>query len=155
MAQTICRLCYVGNKILSRKITEIPPVRTCAHRRDRSTQKIYLTARIISQVPEVEMVASRTGKPVMYSPQHCLDQATECERSISSAQTEAQAHALRNISQSWLRLASQIDRCSGRYPTKCLRSSNESHRPRRSPRSLQRPEDCERAHDGRSEHQDG
>jgi hypothetical protein len=54
------------------------------------------------------MVVSRTGKPVMYSPQHCREQATECVRSISSAQTEAQAKVLRNISQSWLRLASQI-----------------------------------------------
>ena len=83
---------------------------TGAHGRDRYPKKIYLTARIISLVPEVEMVASGTGKLIMYSPQHCLDQATECERSISSAQTEAQAKALRNISQSWLRLASQIDR---------------------------------------------
>ena len=80
-----------------------------AHGRDRYPKRIYLTARIISHVPEVKMVASRTGKPVMYSPQHCLDQATECERSISSAQTEVQAKVLKNISHSWLRLARQID----------------------------------------------
>jgi hypothetical protein len=46
----------------------------------------------------------------MDSPQHCRDQATECVRLMSLAHSEAQTQVLRNLSQSWSRLAGQIDR---------------------------------------------
>jgi hypothetical protein len=46
----------------------------------------------------------------MDSPQHCRDQSAECARSIQSAKNEAEAQVLRNLSQSWSRLAGQIDR---------------------------------------------
>jgi hypothetical protein len=46
----------------------------------------------------------------MDSPQHCLDQSADCIRSIQSAKNEAEAQVLRNLSQSWSRLAGQIDR---------------------------------------------
>jgi hypothetical protein len=46
----------------------------------------------------------------MDSAQHCLDQSAECLRLKKSAQSEAEAVALKNLSQSWSRLAGQIDR---------------------------------------------
>jgi hypothetical protein len=46
----------------------------------------------------------------MDSPQHCRDQSAECVRSIQSAKNEDEAQVLRNLSQSWSRLAGQIDR---------------------------------------------
>jgi hypothetical protein len=46
----------------------------------------------------------------MDSPQHCRDQADECVRLMSKAPTEAQTQVLKNLSQSWSRLAGQIDR---------------------------------------------
>jgi hypothetical protein len=46
----------------------------------------------------------------MDSPQHCRDQSAECVRLMRSAQSEAQAQVLRNLSSSWSRLAGQIDR---------------------------------------------
>jgi hypothetical protein len=49
----------------------------------------------------------------MDSPQHCRDQAAECVRLMSSAPTEAQTQVLKNLSQSWSRLAGQIDRYNG------------------------------------------
>ena len=42
--------------------------------------------------------------------QHCLDQSAECLRLIRLAQSEAEAEILKNLSQSWSRLAGQIDR---------------------------------------------
>ncbi len=58
---------------------------------------------------------SRSGNPVgvtevMDSTQHCRDQAAECLRLMKSLQNEAEAEVLRNLSQSWSRLAGQIDR---------------------------------------------
>jgi hypothetical protein len=47
---------------------------------------------------------------VMDSPQHCRNQSAECLRLMQSIQNEAEAQVLRNLSQSWLRLAGQIDR---------------------------------------------
>jgi hypothetical protein len=46
----------------------------------------------------------------MDSAQHCHDQAAECHRLMEKAQNKDEARALANISQSWLRLAGQIDR---------------------------------------------
>jgi hypothetical protein len=46
----------------------------------------------------------------MDSAQHCHDQAAECHRLMEKAQSKDEARALANISQSWLRLAGQIDR---------------------------------------------
>jgi hypothetical protein len=46
----------------------------------------------------------------MESAQHCLDQSAECRRLTKSAQAEAEAHALKNLSRSWVGLAGQIDR---------------------------------------------
>ena len=47
---------------------------------------------------------------VMDSTQHCRDQAAECLRLMKSVQNEAEAAVLRNLCQSWSRLAGQIDR---------------------------------------------
>ena len=46
----------------------------------------------------------------MDSAKHCEDQSAECLRLMKRAQSAAEAAMLRNISQSWARLAGQIDR---------------------------------------------
>jgi len=46
----------------------------------------------------------------MDSAQHCYDQAAECRRLMKTAQSNDEAQLLANISQSWLRVAGQIDR---------------------------------------------
>jgi hypothetical protein len=50
------------------------------------------------------------GAPFMDSVQHCLDQAAECLRLSKAAKSDAEAKSLSNLSQSWTRLAGQIDR---------------------------------------------
>jgi hypothetical protein len=50
------------------------------------------------------------GAMTMNSAQHCLDQAAECRRLMQSATDSAEADVLKNLSQSWSRLAGQIDR---------------------------------------------
>jgi len=47
---------------------------------------------------------------VMDTAQHCLDQSAECRRLVNLALSEAEAHALKNLSRTWLGLAGQIDR---------------------------------------------
>jgi hypothetical protein len=54
--------------------------------------------------------AESEGNWLMDSAQHCHDQAAECHRLMEKAQSKDEARALANISQSWLRLAGQIDR---------------------------------------------
>ena len=46
----------------------------------------------------------------MDSAQHCRDQSAECRRLMKLAQSEVEAQVLKNLSQSWSRLAGQIDR---------------------------------------------
>jgi hypothetical protein len=46
----------------------------------------------------------------MDSAQHCRDQSAECLRLSKLAPSEAEAEVLKNLSQSWSRLAGQIDR---------------------------------------------
>ena len=46
----------------------------------------------------------------MDSAQHCLGQSAECRRLVHLARSEAEAHALKNLSRTWLGLAGQIDR---------------------------------------------
>ena len=46
----------------------------------------------------------------MDSAEHCLDQSAECRRLMKLAQSKAEAQVLKNLSQSWSRLAGQIDR---------------------------------------------
>jgi hypothetical protein len=46
----------------------------------------------------------------MDSAQHCRDQSAECRRLMKLAQREVEAQVLKNLSQSWSRLAGQIDR---------------------------------------------
>jgi hypothetical protein len=46
----------------------------------------------------------------MDSAQHCLDQSRECHRLVKLAQSETEAHALKNIARTWAGLAGQIDR---------------------------------------------
>ena len=46
----------------------------------------------------------------MDSPRHCQDQSAECRRLAKLAHGDAEAEVLRNLSQSWSRLAGQIDR---------------------------------------------
>ena len=46
----------------------------------------------------------------MGSHQHCKEQSADCLRLMKSAPSEAEAKILRDISQSWARLAGQIDR---------------------------------------------
>jgi hypothetical protein len=47
---------------------------------------------------------------MMQALQYCREQSAECHRLLKIAQSEAEAVALRNISQSLTRLAGQIDR---------------------------------------------
>jgi hypothetical protein len=46
----------------------------------------------------------------MDSAQHCQTQAAECLRLMKLAQSKDEAEILKNLSQSWSRLAGQIDR---------------------------------------------
>jgi hypothetical protein len=46
----------------------------------------------------------------MDSAQRCLDQAAECHRLMKSARSEAEAKVLKELAQSWTRVAGQIDR---------------------------------------------
>jgi len=46
----------------------------------------------------------------MDSAKHCQEQSAECLRLMETAQSAPEAELLRNISQSWSRLAGQIDR---------------------------------------------
>ena len=50
------------------------------------------------------------GIEAMDSVQHCGDQAAECLRLMGLAQTATEAEMLKNMAQSWTRLAGQIDR---------------------------------------------
>jgi hypothetical protein len=54
--------------------------------------------------------AESEGNWRMDSAQHCRDQAAECHRLMEEAQSKDEAQLLANISQSWLRVAGQIDR---------------------------------------------
>ncbi|WP_063800342.1 hypothetical protein [Bradyrhizobium lablabi] len=61
-----------------------------------------------------EMAGNQGQNPVrqttMDSAQHCQDQAAECLRLINRTNNEEEAQVLRNIAQTWSRLAGQIDR---------------------------------------------
>jgi hypothetical protein len=46
----------------------------------------------------------------MDSAQHCFDQAAECRGLAHIAQSEAEAHSLKNLARSWSGIAGQIDR---------------------------------------------
>jgi hypothetical protein len=46
----------------------------------------------------------------MDSAQHCRDQSAKCRRLMKLAQSEVEAQVLKNLSQSWSRLAGQIER---------------------------------------------
>jgi hypothetical protein len=46
----------------------------------------------------------------MDSAKYCQDQSAECHRLMETAQSAAESEVLRNLSQSWSRLAGQIDR---------------------------------------------
>ncbi|MBR0734851.1 hypothetical protein JQ582_37260 [Bradyrhizobium japonicum] len=46
----------------------------------------------------------------MDSAQHCQDQASECHRLVKSAQSEIEAKNLKELANSWMRVAGQIDR---------------------------------------------
>jgi hypothetical protein len=46
----------------------------------------------------------------MYSAQRCQDQAAGCLRLVKLALSQDEAQILKNLSQSWSRLAGQIDR---------------------------------------------
>jgi hypothetical protein len=46
----------------------------------------------------------------METAKRCQDQADECLRLMQSAQSETEARLLKSLSQSWVRIANQIDR---------------------------------------------
>ena len=46
----------------------------------------------------------------MDSAQHCLDRSAECRRLMKLAGSEAEVHALKLLSRTWVGLAGQIDR---------------------------------------------
>jgi hypothetical protein len=46
----------------------------------------------------------------MDSAQHCQNQVAECLRLMKLTQSKDEAQVLKNLSQSWARLAGQIDR---------------------------------------------
>ena len=72
----------------------------------------------------------------MDSPQHCRDQTAECVRLMSLAHSEAEAQVLRNLSQSWSRLAGQIDRYNALIREQSRRGRREAGP---LPHSAQRP----------------
>jgi hypothetical protein len=57
----------------------------------------------------IEFTVVQATKP-LDSPQRCRNQATECLRLMRLTQSKTEADALKFISQSWVRLAGQIDR---------------------------------------------
>jgi hypothetical protein len=58
---------------------------------------------------EHRVIEFQTAKS-LDSPQRCQDQAAECLRLRQLAQSKKEADALKFLSQSWARLAGQIDR---------------------------------------------
>ena len=48
----------------------------------------------------------------MDSVKHCRDQAAECLRLMKAAKTEMEARMLRDLAQSWTRIANQMERYS-------------------------------------------
>jgi hypothetical protein len=54
-------------------------------------------------------IGSRSGG-FMDAAQQCRDQSAECRRLVKLAQSEAEAHALKNLARTWAGLAGQIDR---------------------------------------------
>jgi hypothetical protein len=56
---------------------------------------------------------------VMDTAQHCLGQSAECRRLVNLALSEAEAHALKNLSRTWLGLAGQIDRYNALMREQC------------------------------------
>ncbi|MGY8634632.1 hypothetical protein RAD15_19355 [Bradyrhizobium sp. 14AA] len=46
----------------------------------------------------------------MDNAKHCQDQANECHRLVKSAQSEVEARFLKELAQSWMRVAGQMDR---------------------------------------------
>lgn len=46
----------------------------------------------------------------MDSAQHCQNQASECHRLLKSAQNEVEAKILKELANSWMRVAGQMDR---------------------------------------------
>lgn len=47
---------------------------------------------------------------LMYSAKHCREQSTECLRLMRLAQSQSEARILRDLSQSWIRIANQTER---------------------------------------------
>lgn len=68
---------------------------------------------------------------MMDSAKRCRDQSAECIRLIQSVSSETEARLLRSLSQSWIRIANQIERYnqirSSEHDT--ARSSTENVRP--------------------------
>ncbi|OPY97966.1 hypothetical protein A5906_33960 [Bradyrhizobium sacchari] len=46
----------------------------------------------------------------MDTAQHCQDQASECHRLVKSTQNEVEAKILKELANSWMRVAGQMDR---------------------------------------------
>src|SRR4051794_27687252 len=65
----------------------------------------------------------RAGKKEndMDNAKRCRDQSAECLRLMKLAQSETEARVLRDLAQSWVRLANQMDRYTA------LAKSNEPH----------------------------
>jgi hypothetical protein len=67
-------------------------------------------ARLVPMEREgIEFTVVQATKP-LDSPQRCRSQAAECLRLMRLTQSKTEADALKFISQSWVRLAGQIDR---------------------------------------------
>ena len=73
----------------------------------------------------VTLPGGRAGKKRndMDSAKRCRDQSAECLRVMKLAQSQTEARVLRDIAQSWIRLANQTDRYTA------LVKSNGPHRP--------------------------
>ena len=56
----------------------------------------------------------------MISAKHCRDQSAECVRLMELAQSRTEARILRDLAQSWTRIANQTERYA--YFVKSLRS---------------------------------
>ena len=57
----------------------------------------------------------------------CQAQAAECLTLMQAAQSDTEARLLKSLSQSWVRVANQIDRYESQAKARASRSGDQSH----------------------------
>jgi hypothetical protein len=63
----------------------------------------------------------------MNTVKQCQTQAAECLALMQAAQSDTEARLLKSLSQSWVRVANQIDRFESQAKARASRSGDQSH----------------------------